>query len=243
VASIAWRNLRGLHVVARAYESKCLVTGEDHVPGGHLPRVLVVYGHVHVHLHAPDGVHDVLEALEVDLHVVVYVQACQFLHSLYGQLRAPVGVCRVYLVVAIPTGYLHAAVAGYRDDSRLLVGRVVADQHHDVGAALHLAGHAAAVDPHHQGSHRLTLLLGVEGLGDPLDPHPGLLGFEPYIAPGEEDREQYHQCKRPPLEHRSPADPAPPGVMRLISVKVEVRFPGPLDVAPYLAALQAALAI
>ena len=122
-----------------------------HPAVGHVqPRVGVVHGLGEVHLDPTEGVDHTLEAVEVELHVVVDRDPEVLLdgaHELLGSLDEG----GVDLVGPVGTGVGDEEVAGDRQDGGRLVVRVEVQDHH------HVAVHAG--DTLRAQAERLVLLL------------------------------------------------------------------------------------
>ena len=133
-------------------------------------RIGVVDGHGHVHLHAAERVHDVLEAVEVDLGIVRDGNARQLGHRLHGQSRPADGVRGVELVLAV-LAHVDQSVAVQGHERHLLVHRVDASEHDAVAAELvagELLGRFAFVRPvgaHEQQVERLVDEIGFHERG------------------------------------------------------------------------------
>ena len=82
-----------------------------------------------------DRVHDVLEALEVDLDVVVDVDVEVVLQRVDDQLRATGRIGRVDAALARQPGHVHHQVAGERHHERALRTRFDVRDHQRVGVA------------------------------------------------------------------------------------------------------------
>ena len=95
--------------------------------------VLVVDGHGHVHLDAAERVHDIPEAVEVDLGVMRDIDARQLRHRLHRERGAAEHVRRIELVHTV-FAHVDHGVAVQRDQRDLLVHRVDAREHDAVGA-------------------------------------------------------------------------------------------------------------
>lgn len=145
-------------------------------------------------LHPAQGVHRLHEAGEVDLQVVVDLDARQLFDGPHGQTGPALGVGGVQLqrvggvrlagVAVLVLGDLGVAVAGQRDDARALLVRRQMHQHDGVGAVarrtaqpvllLLLRGDpVAAVGAHQQQIHAVAgpgPVLHVLERVDPVDP-------------------------------------------------------------------------
>ena len=95
--------------------------------------ILVVDGHGNVDLDAAERVHDIPEAIEVDLGVVRDIDARQLRHRLHRERGAAEHVRGIELVHAV-FAHVDHGVAMQRDQRDLLVHGVDARKHDAVGA-------------------------------------------------------------------------------------------------------------
>ena len=133
-------------------------------------RIGVVDGHGHVHFHAAERVHDVFEAVEVDLGIMRDGNARQLGHRLYGQGRPADCVRGVEFVLTV-LAHVNQRVAMQGHERHLLVHRVDAGEHDAVAAELvasELLGRFALVRPvgaHEQQIERLVDEIGLRERG------------------------------------------------------------------------------
>ena len=120
--------------MARAAQNERLFAGQRLLARIHVSAGLVVVDlHGHIHFHAAQGIHDLLEAVEVDLGIVGNGHAGHLRNRLDGKRRTANGVGGVQLLQAIALD-LDLGIAVHRHHGDLLVLRVDTREDHGVGA-------------------------------------------------------------------------------------------------------------
>ena len=165
--------------MARAAQDKGLVAVERLQAGIQVTAgILVVDGHGNVDLDAAERVHDISEAIEVDLGVVRDIDARQLRHRLHRERGAAEHVRGIELVHAV-FAHIDHGVAVQRDQRDLLAHGVDAREHDAVGAVAvaeiaRLVALLGAVGAHEQHIERLFGHVGF----DQVLPHVAQAGVQ-----------------------------------------------------------------